>query len=574
MPGGQGTQRLPRIIGAEQALEAILSGEQIPAPKALQLGIIDEMVPSKAELLNAAINLARKNRSRQEQPSVAKMPPPKPCDFGSFRKRMASKRKGEPAAEAIIKCVEAACKGPWEYGRKQETRLFAPLSASPEGRAMLHMFSAERAGKKVSDLPKGTKAKKIKSVGIVGAGLMGGGIAMCCANVGMKVTILDIDKKNLDRGMALVESNYSRSRSMTENEKSKARANFHPTTNYDDLTQCDLIVEAVFESLDIKQKIFEKLDSVCKPDAFLCTNTSALDIDAIASVCKPARRPQIMGTHFFSPANVMKLLENVRGKETSDHTIATMMKWGTDIGKWCILAGNCQGFVGNRMVALYSGAARGAIVQGALPEEVDQAARNFGMRMGPMAMADLVGLDLGIQAWKKAGTYNPSKVPTHALIEMGRKGQKSNAGWFDYKDNRTPIPSKKVTAMLRNMFPSKGGQLTQEEITLSLFMPMINEGFKILEEGMAQKPSDIDVCYVYGYNFPKVRGGPMFYADAIGLPTVKKTLEKLSIQPAKLLEDCIAANMSLADYWRKHGGKQWAAAKGQIHPSRKTRSKM
>ena len=248
--------------------------------------------------MNAAINLARRNRSRQEQPSVAKMPPPRPCDFDSFRKRMASKRKGEPAAEAIIKCVEAACKGPWEYGRKQETRLFAPLSASPEGRAMLHMFSAERAGKKVSDLPKGTKAKKIKSVGIVGAGLMGGGIAMCCANVGMKVTILDIDKKNLDRGMALVDSNYSRSRSMTENEKSKARANFYPTTNYDDLTQCDLIVEAVFESLDIKQKIFEKLDSVCKPDAFLCTNTSALDIDAIASVCKPARRPQIMGTHF------------------------------------------------------------------------------------------------------------------------------------------------------------------------------------------------------------------------------------------------------------------------------------
>ena len=574
LPGGQGTQRLPRIIGSEQALEAILSGDQIPAPKALELGIINEMVPSKAELIDAAIAMARKNRGKAVQPSIAKMPPPAPCDFDSFRKRMASKRKGQPAAEAIIKCVEAACKGPWDYGRKQEGVLFGPLAGSPEGRAMLHMFSAERAGKKVSDLPKGVKGKKIKTVGVVGAGLMGGGIAMCCANVGMKVTILDIDQKNLDRGMALIDANYARSRSMSAEQKAAARANFTPTINYDDLAHCDMIVEAVFESLDIKQKIFEQLDGVCKPDAFLCTNTSALDIDAIAGVCKPERRPLVMGTHFFSPANVMKLLENVRGKETSDYTIATMMQWGTEIGKWCILAGNCQGFVGNRMVAFYSGAARGAIAQGALPEEVDYAATEFGMKMGPMAMADLVGLDLGIQAWKKAGTYNPEKVPQHGLIEMGRLGQKSNAGWFDYEDNRNGTPSKVVNDMLRKMYPLKGSPPSQQEITLSLYMPMINEGFKILEEGMAQKPSDIDVCYVYGYNFPKVRGGPMFYADTVGLPTVKKTLETLGIKPAKLLEDCIAADMSLTQYWGKHGGKQWAAAKGQTHPTRARKAKM
>ena len=290
-----------------------------------------------------------------------------------------------------------------------------------------------------------------------------------------------------------------------------------------------MVVEAVFESLDIKQKIFEQLDAVCKPDAFLCTNTSALDIDAIASVCKPERRPLVMGTHFFSPANVMKLLENVRGRETSDYTIATMMQWGTDIGKWCILAGNCQGFIGNRMVGFTSGAARGALAQGALPEEVDRAAVDFGMRMGPMAMADLVGLDLGIQAWKKAGTYNPKKIPQHALIDMGRLGQKANAGWFDYKDSRKGSPSNVVTDMLRTMYPLKGTPPNQQDITLSLFMPNINEGFKILEEGTAQKPSDIDVCYVYGYNFPKVKGGPMFYADTIGLPTVKSTLETLAL---------------------------------------------
>lgn len=574
LPGGQGTQRLPRIIGSRQALEAILSGDQIPAQQALELGIIDEMVPSKRELLQAAINIVRKNRGKKEQPSIAKMPPPARCDFDAFRKRMASKRKGEPAAEAIIKCVEAACKGPWEYGRKVEGELFAPLSSSPEGRALLYMFSAERAGKKVADLPKKMKGKKIKTVGIVGAGLMGGGIGMCCANVGMKVTILDIDQKSLDRGMSLIDANYKRSRSMSPEEKAAARSNFTPTTNYDDLAHCDMVVEAVFESLDIKQTIFERLDNVCKPDAFLCTNTSALDIDAIASVCKPQRRPLVMGTHFFSPANVMKLLENVRGRETSDYTIATMMQWGTDIGKWCILAGNCQGFIGNRMVAFYSGAARDSIARGALPEEVDRAATEFGMRMGPMAMADLVGLDLGIQAWKKAGTYNPKKVPQHALIDMGRLGQKTNAGWFDYKDHRKGSPSEVVTEMLRKMYPSKGATPNQQEITLSLFMPMINEGFKILEEGIAQKPSDIDVCYVYGYNFPKVRGGPMFYADTIGLKMVKSTLESLDIKPAKLLEDCVAANMSLTKYWSKHGGKQWAAAKGQIHHSRKRRNKM
>ena len=569
LPGGQGTQRLPRIIGAEKALEFMLSGEQISGAAAVDYGIADQLVPSYEALLPAAIELCRAKRQEPTLRSVAKIPPPAPCDFARFRARMRKERPGEIAPEAIIRCVEAACRGPWESGRKVEQKQFLPLIVSPESTALRYMFAAERGGKKISDLPKSVKPRKIKTVGIVGAGLMGGGIGMCCANVGMQVTILDIDEQNLDRGMKLIDANYARSKSMTSKQKAAARANFHPTIHYQDLAECDLVVEAVFESMPIKQKIFAQLDSVCKPDAFLCSNTSALDIDEIAGACKPSRRPLIMGTHFFSPANVMKLLENVRGKDTSDETIATMMNWGTKIGKWCILAGNCRGFVGNRMVAFYSGAAIASVSQGALPEDVDAAAKTFGMRMGPLAMGDLVGLDLGIQAWKDAGTYNPEKVPVHALVAAGRKGQKTKAGWFDYPvDSRKPVPSPQVKHILRKMFPGNISPPDQEQITRMLFMPMINEGFKILEEGMAQRPADIDVCYVYGYNFPKFRGGPMHYADSIGLKKVKETLQLLGIQPARLLEDCIASKTTLAKYWSKHGGKQWASAKGQVHPSR------
>jgi 3-hydroxyacyl-CoA dehydrogenase len=574
LPGGQGTQRLPRLIGAAKALDFMLEGNHVSGKAATELGICDLCVPSERELEAAAIDFCRSKRGLEKQPSIAEMPPPTAIDFGKYRKEMAQKRPGEIAPEAIIQTVEAACKGPWEYGRKVESKLFGPLVMSKESAAMRHMFSAERAGKKISDLPAGVKAKKIKTVGIIGAGLMGGGIGMSCANVGMKVIILDVDAKNLERGMKLVTDNYKRSRSMTDAQKQAAIANFKPSTDYADLKDCDLVVEAAFESMPIKLTIFKKLDEVCKPDAFLCTNTSALDIDEIASAVAPSRRPFVMGTHFFSPANVMKLLENVRGKDTSDLTIATMMEWGTEIGKWCVLAGNCTGFIGNRMLGFYSAGAAGAIAKGALPEQVDAAAKQFGMRMGPMAMADLVGLDLGVQMLKNEGKFDPKTDPKCALIEAGRLGQKTKAGWFDYEDGRTAKPSEWATNMLRQMYPVKAAAPTEEEITRALFMPMINDGFKVLEEGMAQRPSDIDVCYVYGYNFPKVKGGPMHYADAIGLDTVKETLVSMGIKPAQLLEDCIAAKQPLAKYWAKNGGKQWAAAKGKVHPSRTRKAKM
>ena len=301
-----------------------------------------------------------------------------------------------------------------------------------------------------------------------------------------------------------------------------------------------------------------QLDAVCKPGAFMCSNTSALNIDAIAAQTK---RPEfVMGTHFFSPANVMKLLENVRGKHTSDLTVSTMMAWGKKIGKWPILVGNCPGFVGNRMIGFYSRGARMCVSNAAaLPERVDAVSTKFGFRMGPFAMADLVGLDLGIQAWKKRGEYDPERVPDHALIESGRKGQKTNAGWFDYDEKtRASSPSPKVAAMLEQVAATNGvtrEPIDDDEIERRLLFPLINEGFKILDEGMAQRPADIDVCYVHGYGFPRVRGGPMFYADQVGVTTVKQTLEKMGIATAPLLEECVASGQSLAKFWATRAKK-------------------
>lgn len=311
-----------------------------------------------------------------------------------------------------------------------------------------------------------------------------------------------------------------------------------------------------------KRQIFKTLDGICKPGAFLCSNTSALNIDTIASVTK---RPEfVMGTHFFSPANVMKLLENVRGAKTSDLTIASMMEWVRVIGKWPILVGNCPGFVGNRMVNFYTGQATVMLEEGASVQDVDGAATEFGMRMGPLAMGDLVGLDLGIQATKKAGHYRPDKVLVHALIENGRLGQKSKSGYWDYDDSRKKQPSPAVAKIVEQLASKKGIQRRQfgnDEIIGRLFFPMINEGFKILEEGMAQRPADIDVCYIHGYSFPRYRGGPMFFADEVGLPHVKESLEKIGVKPAKLLLDCVAARSSLTQFWAKNGKKILEASK-------------
>ena len=411
------------------------------------------------------------------------------------------------------------------------------------------MFFAERGGVKIDGIT--TKAQDIKSVGIIGGGLMGGGIAMSCAEAGINVKICDISAEGLAKGLALIESNFNRSRRLSDVQKAEYFGRITGTVSMEDLGDADLVVEAVFEDMDVKKEIFAKLDTICKPGAFICSNTSALDIDEIASVT--SRPEYVMGTHFFSPANVMKLLENVRGKHTSELTIASMMQWGKKIGKWCILVGNCPGFVGNRMVGLYGGQARVMLEEGLLPHEVDGAATKFGMRVGPLAMSDIVGLDLGIQATKKAGKYHPDRVIQHAMIEAGRLGQKTAKGFFDYDPKtRSASPSAEVEALIgavraTNNTPQR--VITEELATQRLLFPMINEAFLILEEGMAQRPSDIDVCYVHGYSFPRHRGGPMFYADAVGLPTVVEVLESIGVTPAPLLLECVGAGKSLASFW-------------------------
>jgi len=562
LPGAQGTQRLPRLVGAESALSLILSGEHVKAPDALKAGVVDLVAPSAAGLLDAAAAFAL-SKAGGSLNRISLLPPPAAADFGKWSKLMAAKRPGELAPAAIIACVQAASQGgaaDFQAGVKAEGRLFRPLIKSHESGALRHMFFAERGGAKLDAggaLGRGaskTRPAKLKTVGIVGAGLMGGGIGMCCAEAGLRVLLLDSSQAGLDRGLALIDANFARSvkrGSKTPEFAAACRARMAGTLEMGDFADCDLVVEAVFEEIGIKKKIFAQLDAIVKPGAFLCSNTSALNIDAIAAAT--SRPALVMGTHFFSPANVMKLLENVRGKETSDLTVATMMSWGKQIGKWSILAGNCPGFVGNRMINFYSGAARAMCDQGALPEEVDGAARAFGFKMGPFAMADLVGLDLGIQAWKKAGTYDPKTNSTHALIEMGRKGQKTKAGWYDYEVAAgVPTPSAKVKAMLEEISRAKGlarAKIPAEEMIQRLLFPLINEGFKILEEGMAQRPADIDVCYVHGYGFPRVRGGPMHYADLTGLPLVKATLVKMGLKPANLLNECVDAGMTLAKFW-------------------------
>lgn len=486
-------------------------------------------------------------------------------------RRLSQARPGEIAPHAILRCVEAACAGPsFPDGVLVEQREFQQLVASPESAALRHIFFAERAGKRVDGLPASVTPQPIRSVGIVGAGLMGGGIAMCCANVGIDVVLMDLDAKGLDRGMKLIAQAYKRSRSMAEEAKAAAMARIRPTTSYADFADVDMAVEAIFESMPAKVECFEALDAACKPGAFLCSNTSFLNIDTMAAACRPERQPLVMGAHFFSPANVMKLLENVRGARTSDVAIATMMDWGSRIGKWTILAGNCHGFIGNRMISFYTDAARAAVAEGAMPGDVDRCATAFGMRMGPLAMGDLVGLDVGIQAIKAAGEYDPKTNITHALLEAGRKGRKTGSGWFDYDQKGHGAPSPFVTDLLSKMYPPVPGKAppTDEQITLSLFMPMINEGFKILEEGFAQRPSDIDTCFVHGYSFPRVKGGPMHWADAVGLDRVKSTLEELGIAPAALLIECVEKDVSLGTYWAKHGSEVQAKARERAATSR------
>jgi len=540
LPGAGGTQRLPRIVGPSQALKIMLSGVPVPAKKALDQGILDSI--STGDLVEDAISfLHKKLDETTEHPKVRDLNEKLVEARGNENvmaeaKALASKsRKGQFAPGQIIKCVEAAIEeDDFDAGMKKESDLFLECLLHPQREAMIHIFFGERTAGKILDVPKDTETQKIRSAGVVGSGTMGGGIAMNFANAGIPVIVLDQDEKNLERGIGVIEKNYQmmvdRGR-LSQEMKDGVMSLITPSLNYEDLGDCDIVVEAVYENLELKQEIFKKLDDVVKGDAILASNTSGLDIDAISSVTK--RPEKVVGTHFFSPANIMRLLEIVRGEKTSKETLATIMKLGKIIKKAAVMSLNAPGFIGNRMLFGYTQQANMLLLEGALPNQVDTALESFGMNMGPFRMMDLVGLDLGWRARKLAKLETPltNKI-ADALCEQERFGQKNGKGFYNYSDgSRAPNPAPENEEIYVKVAEDNGftrRDISDEEIVDRCILGLVNEGAKILEEGVAQRSSDMDIVYINGYGFPIWRGGPMFYANSIGLDKVLEKINKFA----------------------------------------------
>jgi 3-hydroxyacyl-CoA dehydrogenase len=559
LPGAGGTQRLPRIVGVEAALDMVTSGRHVPAKQALGMGLVDELV-DEGELKEGALAFARKAVA-DGKPLVkvrennAKLEAAKghPEIFETFRKANARKFRGFAAPEANIKCVEAAVNSAtFEEGLKVERKLFGELMTGPQSAAQRYYFFAERQANKIPDVPDDTPTRPIKSVGIIGAGTMGGGIAMNFANAGIPVIIVEQQQEPLDRGLSVIRKNYERTASrggITAEQVEQRTGLIKGSLDMGDFKDVDLVIEAVFERMDIKQDIFKRLDAICKPGAILATNTSALNIDEIASVTK---RPQdVIGLHFFSPANVMKLLEIVRADHTAKDVIATSMKLAKQIGKVAVLVGVTPGFVGNRILGQRQREAQKLVLEGAMPWDVDRVLYDFGFPMGPFAMSDLAGLDIG---WVKENSKG--ETIRDVLCEMDRRGQKTGAGYYDYDENRNAKPSP-VTEKIINDFIAKSGanprKISDEEILERCIYPMINEGAKILEGGKAIRPSDIDVVWVNGYGWPVYRGGPMFYGDQVGPDKVLAKMQEFqakmgdTFKPAALLEKLVAEGRKFSD---------------------------
>jgi len=531
LPGAGGTQRLPRVVGPQKALQMIVSGDPIGADEALKVGLIDEIVDG--DLTAAGVAFAekalnekrplKKIRDLDDKIAVARG---KPEIFAEFRKSVARQTRGFRAPENCIKAVEAAVNLPFAEGIKRERELFVELLNSPESKAQRYFFFAEREAAKIPDVAADTPAKEIKKAAVIGAGTMGGGIAMNFANAGIPVTVVEVAKDALDRGLGIVRKNYEATASrgrLTQADVEKRMGLITGSVDFKAAADADIVIEAVFEEMEIKKEVFAKLDAICKPDAVLATNTSTLDVDEIASATK--RPESVIGTHFFSPANVMRLLENVRGKKSSKTTIATAMSVGRRIGKVPVLVGVCYGFVGNRMLHQRGLQAEKLILEGAAPHQVDRVLTDFGFPMGPFAMGDLAGLDVGWRIRKGRGAKAPV---ADRICELGRFGQKTGAGYFKYeKGDRTPVPDPEVEKIIVDVATSMGitrRPIADDEILQRLLYPMINEGAKILEEKIAIRASDIDVIWVYGYGWPVYRGGPMFWADSIGLKSLRDRL--------------------------------------------------
>ena len=537
LPGGGGTQRLPRLIGPSEALKMMLSGSHVPAKKALNMGIVDQI---SENIVEDSIEFVKKIASEADtHPKVRdkneKMLEARGNDNVLVEAQaMAAKgRKGQFAPGQIIKCVEAAINlDDFDEGLKKEGEYFLECLMHPQREAMIHIFFGERAASKISDVPKDTKIMDIKKAGIIGSGTMGGGIAMCFANAGIPVHIIDQDEENLKRGISVIEKNYDfmvNKGRLTSDQKDAIFGLVTSSLDYSDVSDCDIVVEAVYENLELKHEIFKALDQHVKPEAILASNTSGLDIDSIASVT--SRPDKIVGTHFFSPANIMRLLEVVRGEQTSNETLATIMAIGKKLKKAAVVSLNAPGFIGNRMLFGYTAQANMLLLEGALPHQIDQALESFGLNMGPFRMMDLVGLDLGWRARKLSGKESPlhAKIGDE-LCEQNRYGQKSGAGYYNYSEgSRAPNPAPENEATYEKISSENGftrRDITDEEIVDRCILALINEGADILSEGVAQRAADIDVVYINGYGFPIWRGGPMHHANALGLDVVIEKLEK------------------------------------------------
>jgi len=554
LPGAHGTQRLPRVIGVARALDMIASGEPIGADKALELGLIDEIV--KGEIATAGASFANRivrdgREPRKTSTLTAKLDQPAAEFFPAARARIAKEYRGYPAPLVIVDCIEAAVTLPFAKGVQKERELFEKLRATTESKALRHLFFAERQVSKIPDVPEETPTREIKSAALIGAGTMGGGIAMNFANAGIPVKVLELSQDVLDKGLGVVRKNYAGTVSkgrLSQEEMDKRMSLFQGVTSYDALKDADIVIEAVFEDMAVKKQVFEKLDKVCKPGAILASNTSTLDVNEIAAMT--SRPESVLGLHFFSPANVMKLLEVVRAAKTSKETLATAMKLSKTIKKVGVVAGVCDGFIGNRMLHGYFREAGFLLEEGALPQQVDKVIEDFGFAMGPFRVGDLAGLDVGWLIRKRQAATRPahlrySKVADQ-ICELGRFGQKTGAGWYRYEaGSRTPIPDPKVEALILSASKEAGIErrtITDQEILERCMYALVNTGAEILEEGIALRASDIDIVYIYGYGFPRYRGGPMFYADSVGLDKVYESVKRFHRAhgefwtPATLLE--------------------------------------
>lgn len=548
IPGAGGTVRLPRVLGVELALAMMTAGNPISAQAAFEGGLVDEIV--EGDLVSFATTFVRKVisdgwpllriRDFDENLEEARE---NPAIFDDFRKEIARKSRGFKAPEAIIQSVEGAVNLPFDEALENERRLFVECQNSPEAKAQQYFFFAERQAKKIPDVPKDTPTREIQSVGVIGAGTMGGGISMNFLNRGIPVTLIEATQEALDRGVGTIEKNYVRSAKkgrITADDVELRMSLLTPSLDDEDLADVDLVIEAVFEDMDLKKSVFKRIDAICKPGCILASNTSYLDINEIASVT--TRPEDVIGLHFFSPANIMRLLEVVRGDKTSNEVLATCMKMGTGLGKVAVVVGVCRGFVGNRILSARMRQSDDLLRKNAMPKEIDQVIYDFGFPMGPFAMRDLAGLDIG---WLKDETPDKETDVRHQLCTLGRLGQKTGGGFYDYEEeSRTPIPNANVEQIIRDAATFAGLQregISEEDMLKRMIYAMVNEAAKILDEGIALNAAAIDVIWVYGYGWPTYRGGLTYYADQVGLQNVVGDLDRFAkeydpeLEPAPLL---------------------------------------